>query len=428
MAPIVMADTRDALPQVVRRTAEDLRLRRRVGRVAAVLSDSGGTARSLSSHCEVGARLATRLGLPADVVDGVAHAYERWDGKGFPAGLAGDAIPIATRLAVVARDVDVMYATSGIDGVRHALERRRGRAYDPAVTDAFLAGCPDWFDEVDALDPWDAVVDGEPAPVIEVDDARLDEVLTAFADFVDLKSPWFLGHSRTVGELAAAAASACGLGRDNTNVARLAGLVHDVGIVGVPAGVWNRPGPLTREGWERVRSHAQVGERILGRCGPLDDMAAVVGAHHERADGSGYHRGSRDPSDLAQLVAAADVYRALVEDRPHRPALEPDAAARSLADEADAGRLGRAAVDAVLSAAGHRARVPDMARPAGLTEREVDVLRLIARGRSNKDAARALRISAKTVGTHVEHIYAKAGVTTRAGATLFAMEHDLLRT
>jgi HD-GYP domain-containing protein (c-di-GMP phosphodiesterase class II) len=295
------------------------------------------------------------------------------------------------------------------------------------VAAAFLDGSETWLDEVDELDPWDAVLDAEPTPAVAVDEDRLDDLLAAFADFADLKSPWFVGHSRAVAELAAAAASACGLHAADVTMARRAGLVHDLGIVGIPAGVWNRPGALTREGWERVRTHTQIGERILARCGPLGEIAVVAGAHHERLDGSGYHRGIRDPSVVAQLLAAADVYRARCEDRPHRSALEPEAAAQALADESAAGRLDRVAADAVLAAAGHAPTVANVARPAGLTEREVDVLRLIARGRANKEVARELGISAKTVGTHVEHIYAKAGVTTRAGATLFAMEHDLIR-
>ncbi|HEX4820661.1 MAG TPA: HD domain-containing phosphohydrolase [Acidimicrobiales bacterium] len=427
MAPVVMADDRAALPHLLRHLGEDLPLHRRVGRIAAALSDPGGKARSLASHCEVGARLATRMRLPVEVVHGVGHAYERWDGKGLPAGLAGDDIPLATRIAVVARDVDLTHASSGSDELHRVLEQRRGHAYDPAVVDAFLAGSETWLDEIDGLDPWDAVLDAEPAPVAEVDDEQLDVVLTAFADFADLKSPWFTGHSRAVAELAAAAAAASGLDAVDVAVARRAGLVHDLGIVGVPAGVWNRAGPLTREGWERVRTHAYVGERILSWCGPLAEIASVAGAHHERADGSGYHRGVRDLSLIAQIVAAADIYRAVCEDRPHRAALEPETAAKVLADEADVGRLHRSATDAVLAAAGHAPAIPNVTRPAGLTEREVDVLRLIARGRSNKQVAHELGISAKTVGTHVEHIYAKAGVTTRAGATLFAMEHDLIR-
>lgn len=427
MAAVVMADDRQALPHLLRHLGEDLPLIHRIGRIAAALSDPGGKARSLSSHCEVGARLATRIGLPVGVVHGVAHAYERWDGRGLPAGLAGDEIPLATRIAIVARDIDVIYGRSGIGDVRRMLEHQRGRAYDPAVAAVFIAGSETWLDEVDRLDPWDAVLDAEPAPAVEVDEARLDDVLAAIADFADLKSPWFIGHSRAVATLAASAASACGLDTSDVTLARRAGLVHDLGIVGVPAGVWNRPGPLTREGWERAHTHPYVGERILARCGPLGEIASVAGAHHERLDGSGYHRGTRDPSVVAQLVAASDIYRALCEDRPHRFALGPEAAAHALADEANTGRLDRVATDAVLTAAGHAPTATNVARPAGLTEREVDVLRLISRGRSNKEVARELGISAKTVGTHVEHIYVKAGVTTRAGATLFAMEHDLFR-
>jgi HD-GYP domain-containing protein (c-di-GMP phosphodiesterase class II) len=398
-----------------------------VGRIAAVMTDPASKGRTLSSHCEVGARLAKRIGLPEAVARGVAHAYERWDGKGHPAGLAGDAIPLATRIAAVARDVDLWNAAAPWDETVRLLRRRRGRSYDPAVVDAFVAAGSHWLEELDAEDPWDLVERAEPDPVVAVAAAQLDDALLAFADFADMKSPWFHGHSRAVSELAAASAAALGLDRGEVNSARRAALVHDLGTVGVPAGVLNRAGRLTVEGWERVRLHPLLTERIVGRCRALADVAADAGSHHERIDGSGYHRGRRDVTVTAELVAAADMFRALGEDRPHRPALAPSEARQLLAEEADSGRFGRETVDAVVTAAGHAATVPNVARPSGLTEREVDVLRLIARGRSNKEVARQLGISTKTVGTHVEHIYAKTNVTTRAGATLFAMEHDLIR-
>ena len=428
MAPVVMGDDREGLSQLVRHLGEGLPLPRRLGRIGAALTDPGGKARTLSAHCEVGARLTTRLGLPLEVTTAVGHAYERWDGKGLPAGLAGDAIPVATRIAIVARDVDVWCNGQGWERTRTMLARRRDRAYDPTVVDVFAADGATWLAELEAIDPWDAVLDAEPAPFVLVDDARLDDVLAAFADFADLKSPWFVGHSRAVSELAGSAAALCGLEAAEVSAVRRGGLVHDLGIVGVPSGVWNRTGPLTAEGWERVRLHPHLGERVLRRCAALDALADLAGAHHERSDGSGYHRGTHDLTLAAQLVAAADVYQALTEDRPHRSARTPDGARQVLTEETDTGRFSRRATDAVLAAAGHGSSVPHVERPAGLTEREVDVLRLIARGRSNKDAARDLGISAKTIGSHVEHIYAKAGVTTRAGATLFAMEHDLIRT
>lgn len=428
MAPMVMADDREAVPYLIRHLGEDLRFVRRAGRVAAALSDPGGKGRSLAAHCEVGARLAARMGLPTEVTVALAHAYERWDGKGLPDGLAADAVPLAVRIVVVARDIELWTARAGVDDALTVLAHRRGRAYDPVVVDAFVADGRSWLHALDAVDAWEAVLDAEPGDPIVVSNDRVDVVLAAFADFADLKSTWFRGHSRAVSDLAAGAAAACGLGSGDVLRVRRAGLVHDLGIVGVPAGVWDRPGPLGHAAWERVRLHPYLSERILGRCAGLAPLGADAGAHHERADGTGYHRSSRDIPLTAQLIAAADIYRALCEERPHRPGLVPDEAFKTLAAHADAGRLSRTATDAVLAAAGHARAIPNVERPAGLTEREVDVLRLIARGRSNKEVGRELHISPKTVGHHVEHIYAKAGVATRAGVTLFAMEHDLLRT
>jgi DNA-binding CsgD family transcriptional regulator len=191
------------------------------------------------------------------------------------------------------------------------------------------------------------------------------------------------------------------------------------------------PGPLNTEQWERVRLHSYLGERVLHRCPMLAPFAAVAARHHERVDGSGYHGGlAGDQLGVpARLLAAADAYHAMTEERPHRPALDPADAAAVLVGEADAGRFGRVEVDAVLAVAGQGARKSGSAwadHPAGLTDREVEVLRLIARGHANKQVASKLGISPKTVGRHVEHIYAKAGVSTRAGATLFAMEQGLL--
>jgi hypothetical protein len=267
MAPVVMANDREAVPHLVRHLGEGLPLARRLGRIGAALADPGGKARSLSAHCEVGARLAARIGLPPDVTTAVAHGYERWDGKGLPDGLAGGEVPVAVRVAVVARDVDVWFAKAGWEATAEMIRRRRGFAYEPRVADVFVAHGFGWLEQLERLDPWDAVLAAEPAPVAEIGTDQLDDVLVTFADFTDLKSPWFAGHSRAVSQLARAAAPACGL--DAEQVAR-AGLVHDLGVVGVPAGVWNRTGPLTSEGWERVRLHPQLGGRtgraITGAC------------------------------------------------------------------------------------------------------------------------------------------------------------------
>jgi HD-GYP domain-containing protein (c-di-GMP phosphodiesterase class II) len=426
MAPMLAASSGEGMRFFVRHLAEDLPLNRRVGRVARALADPGMERRSLSGHCEVAARLGARLGLPDDVCASLAHAYERWDGKGYPSGLAGDEVPIAIRIVGAARDAE-LWSRAGWDTAREVLADRRGRAHDPAVVDALVDGVERWSADI-GDDPSAAVLEAEPAPARTIGGDGLNAALAAVADFADLKSPYFRSHSGGVATLAAGAARAAGLSEDDVVTLRRAGLVHDVGRVGVSSGIWDHPGPLSVDQWERVRLHPYLTDRVLRRCSLLRPFAEIAACHHERVDGSGYHCGTVGEllPFLGRLLAAADAYHAMCEERPYRRALKPADAATRLQDDVDAGRLGRAEVDAVLAAAGQAARPPQVSRPASLTEREVDVLRLIARGLVNKEVAARLGISAKTVGHHVEHIYAKAGVTTRAGATLFAMEHDLL--
>jgi HD-GYP domain-containing protein (c-di-GMP phosphodiesterase class II) len=255
----------------------------------------------------------------------------------------------------------------------------------------------------------------------------LELVLSAFADFADLKSPWTRGHSRRVASLAERAGRHAGLDEAACDVLRRAGLVHDLGRVAVENGIWDKPGPLTTAEWERVRLHPYYTERILVRCRSLASLVEPASSHHERLDGSGYHRSlaADSLSREGRILAAADVFAALTADRPHRPALADDAAAGIL--EAETGRgLDPDAVACVLAAAGQRDAPLSSRWPADLTDREVEVLRLIARGRSNRDVGEQLFISPKTVGRHVENLYAKTGVSSRAAAALFAMEHGLL--
>jgi HD-GYP domain-containing protein (c-di-GMP phosphodiesterase class II) len=423
MAPAVGGTTWEIARRHVRAVAPGRPLARRALLAGRGLADVGGAARSLAAHCEVAASLARRCDLDPPVVDALAHAYERWDGRGFPAGQRGDAIPLAVRVVSVARDADLAVA-AGADPLAMA-RARRGRAYDPAVVDALGRAGPGVLAGLEGADEWEAALAAEPEPAATVAPGGLDALLIALADAADLKSPWTRGHSRSVAALAEAAGRHAGIGEDGARDLRRAGLVHDLGRIGVTNGIWDKPGPLTAAERERVRLHPYFTGRILARCASLAALAEVASAHHERLDGSGYHRAlaAEALSREARVLAAADVLAALGADRPHRPALESGAAAAAL--EAEPG-LDPDAVACVLAAAGARAAPRAAARPAGLTEREVEVLRLIARGRSNREVAGQLVISAKTVGRHVEHIYAKAGVSSRAAAALFAMEHGLL--
>jgi HD-GYP domain-containing protein (c-di-GMP phosphodiesterase class II) len=377
----------------------------------------------LRAHCEVAESLAARLDLPMAVRAGLAAAFEQWNGTGLPDGLAGEAIPLPARIVFLARDVEVLHRAGGTDAVRAAVAARRGTAYDPGLADEVLRRPDPLLAPLAATSPWDEALAREPGPHLTVADEDLDGVLAVFADYVDLKSPYTAGHSRGVAALAAAAAPPA-----EASTRRRAGLVHDLGRGAVPNGIWDKPGPLTDGEWERVRLHAYYTERILGRVPALQPLARLAGLHHERVDGSGYHRGcaGTELPPAARILAAADAYQAMTQPRPYRPALAAEEAGRELESMSRSGHLDADAVHAVLAAAGHRPAPSRTARPAGLTDREVEVLRLICRGGTKNQVAAVLSISPRTVDHHVRHIYQKAGVRTRAGATLFALQHNLL--
>ena len=410
-----------------RRTAES-RSPHVVAFGGAVLAGARRARSGLTAHCEVGQRFAQRLGLPPSVSDALWHVFERWDGKGLPRGIAGAEIPRVARLLHLARDADVHWRLGGAEGVRAAFAARAGGAYDPELAELARAELPAMLEALDERPAWEAAMQARPAQPAALAGDALDGACRVIGEFADLKSVFTLGHSTAMAELAEAAAWRLGLGAGDVAVVRRAGLVHDVGRVAVSTGVWEKPAPLSTGEWERVRMHTYFGERVLARCGSLAEVGAVAARHHERLDGSGYHRGAvaGELSLSARLLAAADVCQAMTEPRPYRAGLAPQAMARALDHEVVAGRLDGDAVAAVLQAAGLRGGAAPRAFPAGLTAREVEVLRLVARGRSNKEIAAQLHLSPKTVGHHVGHVYAKAGVCTRAAAALFAVEHGLL--
>jgi HD-GYP domain-containing protein (c-di-GMP phosphodiesterase class II) len=375
-----------------------------------------------ASACEVSVSLAHRLGLSPGVAEGLDQVYERFDGRGGPAGLRGEQVCLAARVTQLADIAAIAHLDGGERAARARVARRRGGHFDPALADAF-AGCADevlaGLDDDDMLE---AALAAEPPPRASFPRAELERFTAAFGDFADLKSPWTLGHSRRVGRLAGDAAP----GAKHRDALVLAGHLHDLGRAAVPNGIWDKPKALGAAEWERVRLHPYYTERILARTGALAPLAALAGAHHERLDGSGYHRGlaAAALTRPMRVLAAADAYAAMTADRPHRPALGAPAAARELRAECDGGRLDSEAVEAVLAAAGH-APVRRRAYPCELTEREVDVLRLLARGLTNKEIAARLVVSPRTVQHHVAHIYPKIARRSRAGAALFAMEHGL---
>ncbi|HEY1370287.1 MAG TPA: HD domain-containing phosphohydrolase [Gaiellaceae bacterium] len=385
--------------------------------------------RMFAVHCEVARQLAARLALPESVQHALGCTFERWDGKGFPAGARGDAIPVSARLLHVARDACVHETAVGLDEAAATVGRRAGRAYDPELAPLLAANAGELLGRLHAETTWATLVESEPGEERRLDAAAFDEGCAALADFIDLKSPWWLGHSRAVAELAEAAAWRLRLGEDEAARIRRAGYVHDLGRAGISNSIWDRPAPLGMVEWEQVRLHPHFTERAFAASPTLAPLGELAAMHHERLDASGYHRrlpGSMLPLE-ARLLAAADTYQAMCEARPYRAALEPERAAAALRGEAEAGRHDREAVDAVLAAAGHRSDRRRPERPDGLSDREVEVLRLVARGHTNRAIAERLHLSAKTVGHHVQHIYAKAAVSSRAAAALDAVERGLMQ-
>jgi HD-GYP domain-containing protein (c-di-GMP phosphodiesterase class II)/DNA-binding CsgD family transcriptional regulator len=381
----------------------------------------------IERHSSFARALAERLGMQSAVQEAVGASYEQWDGKGWPGGLAGDRIPIAARLSQFAEFVEVAHRLGGVKAALALAERRGGSQFDPSLSAALRADPEGVLGGLDSTQTWDSVIDAEPSLRVTVAGDDFDRALLAIADFVDLKSPYTLGHARAVADLAAETAIRLGLPEDEVIMLRRAALVHDLGRLGVSNAIWDKPGPLGAGEWERVRMHPYLTERMLHQSAALAPLAAVAVQHRERLDGSGYPRGLSGGaiSRAARILAAVDAYRSMREVRPYRPALAADAAASELQADVRSGKLDADAVAAVLSAAGHPvARRRDWS--AGLTTREVDVLRLLSRGLSNKEIATQLVITPKTARNHIEHIYAKIDASSRVAASLFATEHGLL--
>lgn len=400
----------------------------RATRSAALFAGLRGHLRELiRSHCSSAGVLADRVGVGDDVGRALAFVFERWDGGGLPTGARAEAIPIETRVVQIAEVGEVHLRQGGVAAAIEVARSRAGRQFDPAIADVFCAHAAELADELATDDVWDAALRRAPDRDVVVADDELDDLLAALGAFADLKCPYLIGHSTAVSELAGRAAHHYGLPNDQIQVVRRAGLVHDLGRMGVSNGVWEKTAPLSEADRERIRLYPYLTARVLSRIGGLTDVAAVAGAHHERLDGSGYPRGltAASLSPAQRLLAAADRYQSMLEYRPYRPAMTATATAAALREQARAATLEAHAVEAVLEAAG--TAVPRRGVwPAGLTGREVEVLRLLAGGRPNAAIAATLTITEKTVRNHIEHIYIKIGVNNRTGASFYALEHGIL--
>ncbi|MFC5731161.1 MULTISPECIES: HD domain-containing phosphohydrolase [Nocardioides] len=378
-------------------------------------------------HCVVTRQFAERVGLGEAVARPLVQLFERWDGRGRPDRLHGAEISILARIVQLADIVVPVHRMGGVSAAVDVVRERTGSQWDPELADAFCAHATDILAAAAEPDCWESVLAEEPTLRSHLTAEELDAALEAIGDFTDLKSPFTTGHARGVAGLAAEAARALGLPDEETQLIRRTALVQDAGRMGVSNSILDKPGPLTTAETERLQMHAYYVGRMFRQPATLARIGALAAQHHERLDGSGYPHGRAGGqlSMAARVLGAADTYQALVENRADRPAYDAATAAGHLRSEVRAGGLDADAVGAVLAAAGQtsgRRRT----WPCGLTSREVEVLALIARGHTTRAVANRLHVAEKTVGNHVEHIYAKIGSSTRAEASLFAMRYGLL--
>jgi HD-GYP domain-containing protein (c-di-GMP phosphodiesterase class II) len=413
---------------MLRHLGNGLAWHHKIGLIPSFMVDGKRAAESLlENHWRAVDDLMAQLGLNTAVRDTVEQTFERWDGRGRLKGLKGDAVRVTARLVNLADVVEVYHRAGGVDAAVSVARERAGTQFDPELVKLFTASAESIFSELSRADPWQAVLDAEPGSRYWLSGGELDAALEAMADFCDVKSPFTIGHSRAVADLVSRSGTGYGLGTADTMLVRRAALVHDLGKLGVPNTIWDKSSPLTPAELERARLHVYIGERMLVSSAALAPLARVVSQHHERLDGSGYPRQltGADITPTGRLLAAADRYQTLIEPRPYQVARTPGEAAAEVLGEVRAGRLDSDATAAVLAVAGHRL-AKRREWPAGLSTREVEILRLVARGQTTKQIAATLHISPKTAGTHVEHVYTKLGVTNRALASLFAAKHGLI--
>jgi len=395
----------------------------------ALKSALGVTLPILRAHCEVAQRLGARLGLSDEIRANLGQIYERWDGRGMPHGLSGEAVLPAVRLITLAQDAVALADAHGIDEMAGIVASRADGPYEAKLADLMAENAAVLMNGIGETVTREQLLALEPEPAEYLDEEQCEAAFLAVADMVDMRMPFTQGHSRAVAKLAEAAALHLDLPEEDVRNARLAALVHDIGELAVPVATWIRKGPMSAREQDVADLHPFYGERALSALGASGAGAsALVSRHHECLDRTGFPRGvdGSDLSPAARVLAAAEVFETAREDRPQRPALDDEGAAALVRKWVRDGRLCPEGAEAVLSVAGQPSRRNIAPRLAGMTQREIEVLRLIARGMTTKDAADALGIAPKTADNHVQNIYSKIGVTTRAGAALFAVENGLL--
>lgn len=277
-------------------------------------------------RCERGGQIARKIGFSERITQAIYNLDEHWDGKGFPTGIKGEKIPLLSRIMNLCQTLEVFVAVGGPQDAFQVIEDRRGAWFDPQIVDASREMEKDasLWELIESATVREKVIDMEPFGMfLLADDAKLDNVCEAFADVIDIKSPYTHAHSRSVTGYAVAIGNRLGLREEDVVIIRRAALLHDIGKLSVPNSILDKPGKLTAEEWEAMRLHPYYTQRILERISGFGHLAFIASTHHEKLDGSGYYRNLRGGQlpISSRAITVADIYDALTAKRPYRDAL-----------------------------------------------------------------------------------------------------------
>jgi len=332
-------DLPSVLGFVFRKTGQGHGLFTRAKAIGNILRNGPEIARSLiQTRCVRGAEIARQLRFSDDVAAAIHSLDEHWDGAGKPAGLAGDAIPLGARIALLAQIVDTFFICGGGDAALAEVTKRSGGWLDPYLCRAFAEVARDGriWEELAAPDIAARVTAIEPVgPNMVVDEDYLDDIADAFGAVIDAKSPYTSGHSQRVGDYVGHVATVLGIEGQPRRVLRRAAILHDVGKLGVSSAILEKPGKLEADEWHVMQNHARHTTEILSRVSALRDMALIAGSHHERLDGGGYplKMDARLISMETRIITVCDFYDALTADRPYRAAMPAEQALAIMAGE-----------------------------------------------------------------------------------------------
>ena len=318
----------DSLPQVLKfvlkHTGLKAGLAERFRAVMTILRDGPQIAQDLvATRCQRGADIARLLRFPESVAAGIYSLDEHFNGQGKPEKLAGQAIPLFARIALMAQVIDVFHTADGSRAARAEVRHRAGSWFDPQLVAAFerVAESSDFWSMLRSENIGAAVSALEPAArMVPVDEDYLDDIAAAFGQVVDSKSPYTSGHSERVALYTDMIAEAMGMTLERRRWLKRGALLHDVGKLGVSNSVLDKAGKLDTDEWLAVQLHAGYTEKILSRIDAFAELAIVAAAHHERLDGKGYPRGLAD-ADISletRIITTADIFDAITADRPYR--------------------------------------------------------------------------------------------------------------